>query len=81
MLIDQRRVCGLALDILDPRLLCTAFSLREYYLVFKRTAWEQSVIPTYLSTNAPEMQSIPDGFQAWHEGRETFTGAGQPDQA
>ncbi|KAG1787946.1 uncharacterized protein HD556DRAFT_928045 [Suillus plorans] len=42
---------------------------------------EQSVIPTYLSTNAPEMQSIPDGFQAWYEGRETFTGAGQPDQA
>ncbi|KAG2116431.1 uncharacterized protein F5147DRAFT_833638 [Suillus discolor] len=42
---------------------------------------EQSVIPTYLSTNAPEMQSIPDEFQAWYEGRGTFTGAGQPDQA
>ncbi|KAG1807366.1 hypothetical protein EV424DRAFT_235268 [Suillus variegatus] len=42
---------------------------------------EQSVIPTYLSTNAPETQSIPDGFQAWHEGRETITDAGQLDQA
>ncbi|KAG1887399.1 uncharacterized protein F5891DRAFT_259529 [Suillus fuscotomentosus] len=42
---------------------------------------EQSVIPTYLSTNAPEMQSLPDGFQAWYEGRETFTDAGQLDQA
>ncbi|KAG2036377.1 hypothetical protein BDR03DRAFT_1011718 [Suillus americanus] len=42
---------------------------------------EQSIFPTYLSTNVPEMQSLPDGIQAWHEGRETFTGAGQPDQA
>ncbi|KAG1900379.1 uncharacterized protein F5891DRAFT_1033840 [Suillus fuscotomentosus] len=66
---------------LELILLCTAFSLREYYSVFKRTAWDQSVIPTYLSMNALEMQSIPDGFQAWHEGRETFTGACQPDQA
>ncbi|KAG1843625.1 hypothetical protein C8R48DRAFT_780607 [Suillus tomentosus] len=42
---------------------------------------EQSVIPTYLLTNAPEMQSLPDGFQARYEGRETFTDAGQLDQA
>ncbi|KAG1787947.1 uncharacterized protein HD556DRAFT_1312375 [Suillus plorans] len=26
----------------DPRLLCTAFSLREYYLVFKRTRSNRS---------------------------------------
>ncbi|KAG2343412.1 hypothetical protein BDR05DRAFT_989820 [Suillus weaverae] len=42
---------------------------------------EQSVFPTYLSTNPPEMQSLPDGSQACYEGRETFTPAGQQDQA
>ncbi|KAG1844519.1 hypothetical protein DFJ58DRAFT_802651 [Suillus subalutaceus] len=46
-----------------------------------QTNREQSVFPTYVSTNVPEMQSLPDGSQTWHEGRETFTGAGQPDQA
>lgn len=39
---------------------------------------EQSVFPTYLSTNMPEMQSLPDGS---YEGRETNTDAGQVYQA
>ncbi|KAG1781203.1 hypothetical protein EV702DRAFT_1193385 [Suillus placidus] len=42
---------------------------------------EQPAFPTYLSTSPPEMQSLPDGSQACYEGRETFTHAGQPDQA
>ncbi|KAG1741628.1 hypothetical protein EDB19DRAFT_1907857 [Suillus lakei] len=42
---------------------------------------EQPVSPTYRSTNTTEIQSRPDGFQAWYEGRETVTGAIQPDQA
>jgi hypothetical protein len=41
---------------------------------------EQSVSPSYLSTNMPEMQSLSDGSQTWYEGRETFTGADRADQ-
>ncbi|KAG1797476.1 uncharacterized protein HD556DRAFT_1306608 [Suillus plorans] len=43
----QQDVKHLIFDILDPRLLCTAFSLREYYLFFKRTGSNRSSPHTY----------------------------------